>query len=98
MATLYISYWGHVERNVAGDPIKSETLTTSTTSGLAAAIPAGAVVATVYSPDADHVVTKGSGSPTAAIGAGSFVLPSGAERDILLQHYEGGYKFAARTA
>lgn len=65
MATLYVSYYGSVDKLCAGDPIKSETITTSGTSAAGGAIPDGALVAMIVS-DASHYVTIGTGTPTAA--------------------------------
>ena len=65
MATLYISYFGSVDKLCAADPIKSETVTTSGTSAASGTIPDGAVVAQIIS-DTTHYVTIGTGTPTAA--------------------------------
>lgn len=96
MADLYITYWGTVDKMCGGDPIKSEKVTTSGTSAKSGVIPAGAVVATVTS-TVLSCVTVGD-DPTAALGAGSFVLPANAERDVrLTNHAAATYKFAAIT-
>lgn len=65
MATLYVSYFGAVDKDVAADPIKAETVTTSGTSAASGAIPDGAMIAKVQS-DVAHYVTIGTGTPTAA--------------------------------
>lgn len=65
MATLYVSYYGSVDKLCAGDPIKSETITTSGTSAAGGTIPDGAMVACIVS-DTSHYVTIGTGTPTAA--------------------------------
>lgn len=96
MADLYITYWATVDKYCAGDPIKTEKVTTSGTSAQSGAIPFNAVVATVTG-IALHCVTLGD-APTAAVGAGSFILPANAERDIrLTNHAAATYKFAAIT-
>jgi len=80
MATLYISYFGSVDKLVAGDPIKSETITTSGTSAASGVVPSNAAVAAIHS-DTAHYVTIGAGTPTAAI-TNSFYLPPNVTREI----------------
>lgn len=80
MATLYVSYFGSVDKLVAGDPIKTETVTTSGTSAATGVVPSNAAVAAVHS-DAAHYVTIGSGTPTAAITNG-FYLPANMTREV----------------
>jgi hypothetical protein len=70
MATLYVSYFGAVDKGVAGDPIKSETITTSGVSAASGAIPDGAIVARFVS-DASHYVTIDTGTPTASAANGA---------------------------
>lgn len=82
MATLYVSYFGSVQKGVAGDPVKTETVTTSGTSAATAAIPKSALVAAVHS-DAAHYVTIGEGTPTAAITNG-FYLPANVTREFIV--------------
>lgn len=97
MASLYISYWGTVDKECGGDPILSEVITTSSTSALSGTIPSGAVAATVES-DAASYVTLGTGSPTAAVGAGSFYIGANSPRDIRITGVgKAAMKFAART-
>lgn len=97
MASLYISYWATVDKECAGDPIFSEVVTTSSTSALSGTIPTGAVAATVES-DAASYVTLGTGSPTAAVGAGSFYLGANYPRDLRITGTgKAAMKFAART-
>lgn len=67
MATLYISYFATVDKHCAGDPIKSETITTSGSSAASGEVPDGAVVAVIVS-DASHYVTIGTDTPTASAG------------------------------
>lgn len=74
MASLIISYFASVDKEVAGEPIKSETITTSGTSAASAAIPSNAVVFSLFS-DAAHYVTFGEGTPTAAA-SNSFYVPA----------------------
>lgn len=96
MATLYVSYFASTDKNVAGDPIKTETVTTSTTSAATGTIPAGAAVAVFYS-DTAHYVTVGASTPTAAI-ANSFYLPASFTREIRLYQHNGvALKAAAIT-
>lgn len=73
MADLIISFYGAVDNGCAGDPLGSETVTTSGTSAQSAANTEGAVVASLYS-TAAHYVTVGN-DPTAAA-ANSFYLPA----------------------
>lgn len=82
MASLYISYFGNVDKHVAADPMKSEVVTTSTSSAPGGTIPDGASVIKINS-DTAHYVTIGTGTPTAAVGAGSFYL--GANETIFLR-------------
>lgn len=70
MATFYVSYFGAVDQLCAGDPISSETITTSGTSAAGAVIPAGCKVLQVVS-DTSHYVTVGTGTPTAAAANGA---------------------------
>lgn len=65
MATLYISYYATVDKLCAGDPIKSETVTTSGTSAASGTLPTNAAVAMLVS-DATHYFTIGTDTPTAA--------------------------------
>lgn len=95
MAALIISYFGSVRRGIACDPIKSESLTTSTTSAASAAIPVNAAVALIAS-DTAHYVTIGAGTPTAAIG-NSFYLPANTLRELSVNDVGGTYKIAAIT-
>jgi hypothetical protein len=80
MATLYVSYFGSVDKLVAGDPIKTETVTTSTESAATGEIPDGAVIASLFS-DTAHYVTIGTDTPTAAI-TNSFYLPANQMREL----------------
>lgn len=96
MATLYVSYFGGVDKQVAADPIKSETVTTSTTTAATGAIPSGAVVASLFS-DTAHYVTIGTDTPTAAI-TNSFYLPANTVREIRTFNGDGvARKIAAIT-
>jgi hypothetical protein len=95
MAALIISYFGSVRRGIAGDPIRSESLTTSTASAASAAIPANAAVAAIAS-DTAHYVMIGTGTPTAAIGNG-FYLPANTIRELSVNDVGGTYKIAAVT-
>lgn len=80
MATLYISYFDSVRYGVAEGPIKSEAVSTSTSSAAGGAIPANAKVAFLFS-DTAHYVTLREGTPTAAI-TNSFYLPANVGREI----------------
>lgn len=98
MATLYISYFGNVDRGCAGTPLSAVTITTSGTSAATAAnIPVTAKVACFRS-DAAHYVTIGNGTPVAAA-ANSVYVP--ASETFWLRTYvaEGqSVKIAAITA
>lgn len=72
MATLYVSYFGSVDKHCAGDPIKSETVTTSGTSAASGAIPDGTSIIKIQS-DAAHYVTIGLSTPTAAATNSAYV-------------------------
>lgn len=80
MATLYISYFGAVRDHIAGTPIGSETVTTSTTTAASGAVPQAAKAIAVVS-DTAHYVTIGSGTPTATATNG-FYLPANQIREI----------------
>ncbi len=96
MATLYVSYFASVDKHVAGDPIKTEIVTTSTTTAATGTIPANAVVAAFHS-DTDHYITIGAGTPTAAITNGCY-LPASFTRELrLYQHNSVALKAAAVT-
>lgn len=95
MASLIISYFGSVHRGIAGDPIKSESLTTSTASAASGVVPTNAAVAVIAS-DIAHYVTIGTGTPTAAIG-NSFYLPANTLRELSVNDVGGTYKIAAIT-
>lgn len=73
MATLYISYYGGVQNDCASEPLKSETVTTSTSSAQSSANSNGAAVASLWS-DTAHYVAIGS-NPTATATNG-FYLPA----------------------
>ena len=87
MASLYVSYFASVEKQCAGDPIKSEVVTTSATSAATGTIPANAVVAAFYS-DTAHYVTVGASTPTAAI-TNSCYVPASFTRELRLYQHNG---------
>lgn len=99
MATLNISYYGTVDKLCPGDALKSEQVTTSGTSAQSAAIPTNAIVAT-FNSDTAHVIQLGD-DPTAAIGAGSFILGAGATWSVRITNRPGEaggtFKIAAKT-
>jgi len=92
MASLYISYFGNVDKHCAQDPLGSEIVTTSGTSGQSTANPEFATVAKIQS-DAAHYVNDGA-NPTAAAGTGVYV----AANEVLWLRLNRGYKLAAVTA
>lgn len=75
MASLYISYFASVDKNCAGDPIKSEVVTTSGTSAASGVVPSNATVAMIVS-DATHYVAIGTDTPTAAVTNGAVQFAS----------------------
>lgn len=75
MASLIISYFASVEKEVAGIPIGSEALTTSAKSVSSLPVPAEAGVAKIYS-DAAHYVSFGDGEVIASKDTG-FYLAAG---------------------
>jgi hypothetical protein len=75
MASLIISYFASVEKEVAGIPLCSEALTTSAVSTAAQPVPAEAAVAKIYS-DTAHYVSFGDGTPAASKDNG-FYLAAG---------------------
>lgn len=91
MATLFISYFGTVDKGVAGDPVASETVTTSTTSAQSAAVPKFALVAKIVS-DTAHYIAQGA-NPTATATNGAYLSAN----DPLWLRCTNGYKFAAIT-
>jgi len=95
MATLTISYFGSIREGIACDPIKSETVTTSTSSAASGVVPANAKVAMLHS-TVEHYATVGTGTPSAAIGNG-FYLPANQPIPIHVNDVGGTYKFAAVT-
>jgi hypothetical protein len=95
MATLTISYFGSIREGIACDPIKAETVTTSTSSAASGAIPANAKAAVLHA-TVEHYATIGTGTPTAAIG-NSFHVPANQPVPIHVNDVGGTYKIAAIT-
>jgi hypothetical protein len=98
MATLYISYFGGVRDGCPYQPISTEALTTSTTSGEAGAIPAGAKVARFFS-SVEHYITEGlaADTNTAAVTNG-FYYPASSFYDVEVNHIVGAARqFAAKS-
>lgn len=97
MAYLYVSYWAGLADNVPFGPVSSETIETSDTSALSGTIPASARVALFHGTDT-HVVAFGAGSPTAAIGNSSFIVPGETIFPLkLFGNADVPTKFAAKT-
>ena len=98
MATFFISYFGTVDKGVAGDPIKAETVTTSASSARSGVIPSGAVIAKVQS-DVGHYVAIGDDPTATQAGAGMAYAAAG---ELLWlrtdRHALANYKIAAVTA
>ena len=74
MASLIISYFASVDKEVAGIPIGSEALTTSAKSTASGPVPPEAAVAKIYS-DVAHYVTFGDGTVTASKDNGFYLAP-----------------------
>jgi len=89
MATLYVSYLGGVQYDVAKDPISATTITTSgTTAKTGAAAPASAAIAVVVSDAAHYVNTGPQATVTAAASSGVYV-PANIERHIAINPGDG---------
>jgi len=96
MATLYVSYLGGVEKQVAYDIVGSETITTSGTSAQSAAIPQHAGIAVFYSDTAHYVLTGTNPTATATTG---LYIPANFAREISIKNGKGNtLKIAAITA
>lgn len=91
MASLYISYFGSVDKHCASDPLGSEIVTTSTSNAQSGAVPKGAVVAKIQS-DTEHYIKDGA-SPTAAAGTSVYL----AADEILWLRLNRDYKIGAVT-
>lgn len=97
MADLIISYFDTVSKEVAGTPIKSETVVTSGVSAASAAVPTNSDVCSLFS-TAAHYVTIGEGTPSAAA-SNSFYLPANQQMWLRTFVAEGQtVKIAAITA
>ena len=72
MASLIISYFASVDKEVAGVPLKSEILQTSSASVASEPVPPGAAVALIQS-EAPHFVAFGDGDPVASAETGFYL-------------------------
>ena len=82
MATLYVSFLGGVQYDVAKSPMGCETLTTSGTSTATTSNP-GASIAVVFSEEAHFVNTGPDGWAVASADVGIYV-PANVEREIAI--------------
>lgn len=94
MATLYISWFASVGDTVALDPIKSETVTTSTSNAQSGACPGFAKFAKIQSDTASYVAS-GSANPDATAQPRCYV---GANEVFWLRVAGPTHKIAAITA
>lgn len=89
MATMYVSYLGGVQYGVAREPLATVTITTSgTTAKTAAAAPAGAAIAVVFS-DAPHYVNTGPQAGVEAADTSGMFVPANVERHIAINPGDG---------
>ena len=89
MATLYVSYIGGVEIMVAKEPCGAVTVTTSgTTAKTAAAAPAEATIAVIFS-DAAHYVNTGPQDSVTASAANGMLVPANVERELKINAGDG---------
>lgn len=98
MASLIISYFGGVRDNVPFDPISTETVTTSTTTGECGDIPRGAKVARLYS-TIEHYINVGISTDTVtATATNGFYLPASTLYDVGVYQIAGvARQFAAKS-
>jgi hypothetical protein len=82
MGTLRVSYYGGVEKTVAGSPLKVEKLTTSASHAETGSFPTNAEIA-IFWTDTNSVICIGT-APVAADDstAGQFFLAANTERPI----------------
>lgn len=71
MPTLYVSYFGAVDAQVAGDPISSTTITTSASSAATSLVVPDATKVVQVVGDASHYVAVGADTPTASAANGA---------------------------
>lgn len=89
MATLYVSYLGGVQDMVGKEPISVVTITTSgTTAKTAAAAPAEASIAVIWS-DAAHIVNTGPQASVTAAATSGMLVPANTERHLKINPGDG---------
>lgn len=76
MATLYISYFDNVDLGVAGFPISTETVTTSSTSAASNNVPVNSDVCILFSDTAHYVTISRDGETKAATATNGLYLPA----------------------
>jgi hypothetical protein len=76
MASLIVSYFDNVDLGVAGFPLGSETITTSTTSAAGNAIDTRAEVCGLYSDTAHYVTISRHNETKVATAGNSFYVPA----------------------
>lgn len=76
MATLLISLFGNVDKECAGSPLGTVSLSTSGTSAATSALNVRAVVAAFYSDTAHYVAIGGDGDTLTASASNGFYLPA----------------------
>lgn len=91
MASLYISYFGSVDKGCAQDPLGSEVVTTSTSNAQSSANTRMGVVAKIES-DVAHYIKDGA-DPTATAAGGVHL----AANETLWLRLNRGYKIGAIT-
>jgi len=76
MATLYISYFDNVDLGVAGFPISTEAVTTSSTSAASGNVPVASDVCILFSDAAHYVTISRDGETKPATTTNGFYLPA----------------------
>lgn len=76
MATLYISYFDNVDLGVAGFPISTETVTTSSTSNASNNVPVNSDVCILFSDTAHYVTISRDGETKNATATNGLYLPA----------------------
>jgi hypothetical protein len=88
MATMYVSWLGGAQFNVAKSPVASETVTTSTVTAKSGAAPAGSGIAMVTS-DTAHYVAVGPQATVTATATNGIYVPANCVREIAINPGDG---------
>jgi|GEM_PF-4189875 len=76
MATLYISYFDNIDLGVAGFPISTETVTTSSVSVSSGNVPETSDMCLLFSDAAHYVTISRAGETKPATATNGFYLPA----------------------